>query len=541
MILTTESYGEVVLLTSPALVGANESIGFKTDVFESKNGTETRIPLKDKARQTLSFSSVVVLAEIAKHFNTQWGGIRKNWAVPLFQESQFVGDVSADFVMCRTDIYSFYEGSLALLKNDTEQILVEIDKIEVGRLLLKNTVNIANAKLYPVRLCFVNGDISRQISGVHAQASIQFSVIDEFEITHKKVAFILDDSGSMSAENMSNMKAGVNAILERLRSSDFMVQAINSGVRTYYDAKSTDIMAAQNFVNSLVASGSTSATLAYENINTFFDGDFKNGVVITLSDGAMQDVDQAKSMIATAFASVKFIGLGMGTIGSLNDFDNTGNAVQVVDADGIVAALADSFKDLPESFLGNDLYFFCLTYSGSEMNATLSQQQNIVDNEVGVIFQNSDWDFARYSKQYRAIIKGADELHAYRQFLFRRRGKYRSFWLPTYESNMRCKSIGLVSSVMLIEADQYKQLADNRKHIAIKSNGTWTAHTVTASTLVPDNAVKITILPALNKDASSIQRISYLGLHRLDADSVDLNYQGAGIVEVSVPILEIGV
>lgn len=381
MILTTENYGEVVLLTSPALVGATESIGFKTDVFQSKNGTETRIPLKDKARQTLSFSSVVVLAEIAKHFNTQWGGIRKNWAVPLFQESQFVGDVSADFVMCRTDIYSFYEGSLALLKNDTEQILIEVAAVQSDRLLLTNSVSIASAKLYPVRLCFVNGDISRQISGVHAQASIEFIVIDEPEV----------------------------------------------------------------------------------------------------------------------------------------------------------------LEAAPIQFLGNDLYFFCLTYSGSEMNATLSQQQNIVDNEVGVIFQNSDWDFARYSKQYRAIIKGADELYAYRQFLFRRRGKHRPFWLPTYESNMRCKSTGLIASVMLIEADQYKQLADNRRHIAIKSNDTWTTHTITKSTFVSASTVEVTLSPALNENAASIQRISYLGLHRLDADSVNLNYQGAGIVEASVPILEIGV
>lgn len=381
MILMTENHGEVVLLTSPALVGATESIGFKTDVFESKNGTETRVPLKDKARQTLGFSSVVVLAEIARHFNTQWGGIRKNWAVPLFQESQFVGDVSANFVMCRTDIYSFYEGSLALLKNDTEQILIEIEKVDSDRLLLKNTVSITNAKLYPVRLCFVNGDISRQISGIHAQASIEFIVIDEPEV----------------------------------------------------------------------------------------------------------------------------------------------------------------LEAAPVQFLGNDLYFFCLSYSGSEMNATLSQRQNIIDNEVGVIFQNSDWGFARYSKQYRAIIKGADELYDYRQFLFRRCGKYRPFWLPTYESNIRCKSSGLVSSVMLIEADQYKQLADSRKHIAIKSNGTWTAHTITTSTFVSASTVKLTLSPALNKDAQSIQRISYLGLHRLDADSVDLYYQGAGIVEASVPILEIGV
>lgn len=160
-----------------------------------------------------------------------------------------------------------------------------------------------------------------------------------------KIAFILDDSGSMSAANMSNMKAGVNNILSKLADQkiDVMVQAINSGVRIYRQATSADITAAQSFVNSLVASGGTSATSAYGNINTFFNGNYKNGQVITLSDGEMSSVSEAKSMIATAFSRAKFVGLGMGTVGSLNEFDNTGNPVQVVDADGISAALNSIF------------------------------------------------------------------------------------------------------------------------------------------------------------------------------------------------------
>lgn len=393
MKLTTVNFGEVVLLTSPALVGATESIGFKTDVFESKNGTETRIPLKDKARQTLGFSSIVLKKEIAKNFNVQWGGIRKNWAVPLFQESQFVGDVVSETVvideqeveqtsvLCRTDIFSFYNGCLALLRNDTEQFLVEVQAVESDRLVLANAVNIANAKLYPVRVCFINGDISRQISGLHTQSSITFIVIDEPEVS----------------------------------------------------------------------------------------------------------------------------------------------------------------ESMPEQFLANDLHKFCLMLEGSSLEATISQQQSIINNEVGVIYQSTDWDFARYSKQYRTILRGPEELYAYRQFLFRRRGKYRPFWLPTYESNMRCKSTGFISSVLLIESDQYKQLSNVRKHIAIKSNGVWTAHTITASALLSATTVQLTITPALNKEASTVQLISYLGLHRLDADSVELHYQGADLVEVSVPILEIGV
>jgi hypothetical protein len=108
----------------------------------------------------------------------------------------------------------------------------------------------------------------------------------------------------------------------------------------------------------------------------------------------------------------------------------------------------------PIQFLSHDLYFFGCFWQWYGGN--ISQQQNMINNEVGVIYQNSDWDFARYSKQYRAVIHR--KMYAYRQFLFRRKGKYRPFWLPTYEANMRCKSTGFISSVMLIESDQYKQL-----------------------------------------------------------------------------------
>ena len=381
MKVNTNLYGDLILLTTPMLVGANESIGFKTDIFEASDGTEQRTPLKDKARQTLSFSSLSVRQAIAQQFNVQWGGIRQLWAVPLYQERQFVGDVSSDFIACNTNIYDFRNNSLALLKNDEGVQLVEIIEVQATGLQLSEVTTFKNAKLYPVRVCFINGDISRNISGIHASMSVDFIVVDEPAIE----------------------------------------------------------------------------------------------------------------------------------------------------------------PEAPVQFLGDDLYFFNLTYSGDAMQATISQQQNILDNGMGEIYQSTDWNFARYSKQYRAVLKGQQQVRDYKNFLFRRQGRYRPFWLPTYESNLRSKSTGTVTTTLLVEIDQYKQLADQRQHIAIKCNGSWSAHTITASALTSASTVQLTISPALNKAASSIQRISYLGLHRLDADNITLNYQGARIAEVAVPILELGV
>ena len=72
MLITTDLYGELVLLTTPMLVELSEVLSFATDVFEAQDGTEERTPLKDYARQTLSFSSFAIKDDFAQFFNIQW-------------------------------------------------------------------------------------------------------------------------------------------------------------------------------------------------------------------------------------------------------------------------------------------------------------------------------------------------------------------------------------------------------------------------------------------------------------------------------------
>ena len=135
-------------------------------------------------------------------------------------------------------------------------------------------------------------------------------------------------------------------------------------------------------------------------------------------------------------------------------------------------------------------------------------------------------------------MKNQQELFEYRQFLFRRLGMFRSFWLPTFERNFKHVNTGNISTTLDVESNQYLEFATHRKHIAIKANDIWTAHTITAAVRNGVNT-RLTISPALNKPAASIQMISYLGLHRLNNDSTDIQYKGGNITESSVSILEI--
>ena len=194
---------------------------------------------------------------------------------------------------------------------------------------------------------------------------------------------------------------------------------------------------------------------------------------------------------------------------------------------------------VPAQFLGHDIYFKRLLLEGNAFNVTVLQHQTVVDFGLGPIDQHSNWLHARYGKPMRSVMKGQQALFEYRQFLFRRLGQYRAFWLPTFERNFYVKSTGVISTVIDVELNQYQEYASNRKHITIQDkSGNWTAHSI-SNAVQTSNKLRITITPALNKAAVDIRMISYLGLHRLNNDSVDIQYKGAGITESSVAILEI--
>ncbi|MHA3061176.1 hypothetical protein ACX1NY_11205 [Acinetobacter sp. ANC 4631] len=381
MKVTTNLYGDVSLLTAFARAGLIETLSFKTDIFEAQNGTEKRIPLRDKCRVSYQYTVKKFGADIPQFFNMQDGAIRKTWAVPIGHESQFVGNVTSDFIECNTSIYDFRENSLALLNNGSEFILIEIISIESNGLKISEVVSINNAELCPIRICYITDDINSRVSFYKRETAFNFSVIDEPEI------------------------------------------------------------------------------------------------------------------------------------------DPT----------------------IPDQFLDDDIYFWPLLMSNGSLDTSIQQQQNIFDNELGLVSQDSDWLRSRYRKTLRKRIENQQQLYEFKDFLFRRQGRYRPFWLPSFERNLRLKMTGSVSNSLLVYQDDYIFYTSDRKHIAIEADNEWTAHTITASTLVNSTTVMLTISPSLNKPTASISIISYLTLHRLDADNIDITYRGAGFAESVISILEVGV
>lgn len=195
--------------------------------------------------------------------------------------------------------------------------------------------------------------------------------------------------------------------------------------------------------------------------------------------------------------------------------------------------LPEHSGDIPTQYKGNDIYFKPLLLDGDSIEITMSQDQNVVDNSIGGFQSFTHHAKAKQSKPFKSLIRSWDDFQEFRRFLFRRGGRYRPFWLPLYERHLNILNTGYITTSLSTNTKYL--LEANRNYLAVKrKNGTWTAHEITAKT-----GGSLTVSPAINAQRNDIQTICYMGLYRFDADQIEFQFLGAGISQVTIPILEL--
>lgn len=193
----------------------------------------------------------------------------------------------------------------------------------------------------------------------------------------------------------------------------------------------------------------------------------------------------------------------------------------------------------PDQYLSKDIYFDPTLMNGNNIDRSIEQRNDIRDNTLGVRTRRSPWVNARYGSDYRSLTTNAAEMRAYKNFLYRRAGRARDFWMPTFEQNVRPVDVGTVVSTLTIERDSFDDYTF-RPHIAIEdSEGNWYSRAVSNPTPIIGDKLQLTLSAALNLDASLIRRISYLGLHRFDSDRVEISHIGNNVAECNVRVLEL--
>lgn len=381
--VTTTLFGELAVLPYQAEAPVKESLEFLTDVIAAYDATEERLQLRSKPRQSFNYSIPLQAWRTAAAFNTEYGAIRKDWAVPIWTEAQYVGTIGAGLLSidCATAFYDIRPQSLAMLYSVCGDFqIIEIDEVFSDHItLLADTEYVAGAWLMPVRKGWIQGNIDKPTNGHNGKSSL---------------TFVIDDNP-----------------------------------------------------------------------------------VITPA--------------------------------------------------------------VPAQYLGDDIYYDAPLLSSGSLSASLSQQQDITDMSLGPVARRTNWDRPQYGKPWRSLFTTPEEVRSYREFLYRRAGKFRRFWYPTFENNMRVANTGNITTTLVIQSDSFIDYASLRTHIAVEANGVWYPRAVSNPIQLSAQQVQLTLSSALNIPAASITRTSYLGLHRFDADRIELSWQGGGVVESNVQILEL--
>lgn len=195
-------------------------------------------------------------------------------------------------------------------------------------------------------------------------------------------------------------------------------------------------------------------------------------------------------------------------------------------------------KVSPQQYEGRDLYTDPWLLDGVASSRKLEAKQNILDLDLGPVALRAPWLHTRHTSPLRSVLDGAAEVYAYREWLFRRAGRYREFWMPTFERNMRVTSTGTIGSVLTIKSDSYLQ-HKQRERVAIHTDEGWLIRRVESALQPSEDVIQLTLNSPLNVAAGAIKSISYLGLNRLNADKIELNWIGNSVVETAVEVLEI--
>ena len=385
--VTTALFGDIALLPFQIRQPMRHTLAWVTDLFESQNGTEGAIQLRQTPKESYSVTIPEKADTKQRGFNTQYGALHRRWGMPVWQEQQYIGNVAAGFstLDCETENYDFRPGSLALLISavnpaDNFQVL-EVSTVNDGVLLLSNvTTEISRAYLLPLRVGRITSQASRKANGTDVVTDLTFESDEEYLLT----------------------------------------------------------------------------------------------------------------------------------------------------------------PEAPEQFLDEDIYFTPPIMDGGTINFDVITRVDTVDYDIGPVTTRAPWLHNRVGRPQNVVCSTLEEVIAFKLWLFRRAGKYRRYWEPSFEHDFRVMATGAVNSTLLVGREGMTDWGTSRTHIAIElDDGTWSANTVTFTNVTPITS-QINLGTSLGGiDASRLRRISWLGLRRLNADMIEMNWVGSGVMKAGVATIEV--
>lgn len=182
------------------------------------------------------------------------------------------------------------------------------------------------------------------------------------------------------------------------------------------------------------------------------------------------------------------------------------------------------------SYLGKVLFDDCNLLKGN-MAEQLQRRTFIIDNESGLVTQESPWDHGKRKSVKGFLTRSRQELFEMRQVLYALNGRQISFYMPTNIEDLTVtQDLVIGQAFMDIDNIGYTRFIQSREQKATFritfTDGTFLERIVQSSTeLGPDEERLVLDLtwPA-SRTVSEIKRIEFYELSRFDTDSLRIQH-----------------
>lgn len=196
--------------------------------------------------------------------------------------------------------------------------------------------------------------------------------------------------------------------------------------------------------------------------------------------------------------------------------------------------------DDPEQYLSEDIYLEPTLLSGDYISQEFDISLEVFDPGLGQFSFVTGLERARGMREFRVFCKDISSSWAFREFLNRRSGRYKQFYQPSFENDLRITNTDLITDILEVRKDEYMRSSQSRTKIAIETQEGWLIREIIDVASIDENRMSIQVGSDLNIYARDIIRTSWLGLKRLDTDTIDINHIGAGVSQSSFMVVEIG-
>lgn len=509
-----------------------ESLSWLTDVQTAKDGTEDRTQYRIKARQDLRFIYPTADDQMRRAFLLVYDQRHEQWCVPVWMQATNPGAIAeGDTSVAAPGLFGDYRaGEYALLwQSHTVWQIVTVDVAGANTIsFLEPARAFTNAWIMPIRFGFMKENPSKALTGFRAEYEVTFQIEDNIDLAPAAPAQFLGEDIYFNVSLLSG-EALSDDIIGNLELQDedlgvvkYYAPWINSKVarthRVLAESPRLDAYETVNIAGTDLHSGS--------NVRTF-SGLGKNGVIEITKPRASSAFGLLWDAYSPWSNDTGYINVPVEGYTWQNEFfvygNNGGGDVLLYSSADFITPAEEFYATADEAWAALNALGPLRFHGYDTFKVVGVADSNAADNRGGLSL---------------LVRLGEWEPWTLREWLYRRAGRFRGFWHPSFEADLKLVSTGAISTTLNVDDDGYIVYGTQHRHIAIEATTGWLARTVTNAVRAGSTA-QLTLNASLGVNASVIKRICWLGFKRLNSDSVELNWSGGGICEADMRLLEL--